>query len=96
MILYLPKIVKSVFKFGKAGYDIGKNFETKNVTVSQYGNTVTVSSYTENEGCLWAFILGALRFLLWGIFCVYVGPILTLKKYLESIRNLKRYKRTRH
>lgn len=92
LIMYFPKVIKSVFKSGSAGYKVGSQIETTHVNVThEYGNTYRVSSYTENKGCLFAVIVGTARFFVWMVFCVYVGPFVTFKKVRASKKNLVEY-----
>ena len=90
LITYLPEICKSVFKAGKSGFEAGKQIETTHVHIThEYGNSYRVSSTTDNKGCLFAFLGGMLQFVIWAVFCVYIGPFLTLKKIKGSMENLK-------
>ena len=92
MKLYSDDVKKSVLKSGVEGYGIGKNIETTHVEVShEYGNTYSVSSYTENKGCLFALLAGGGRYLLWVIYCAYAGPFVTVKKIKASQENVKKY-----
>lgn len=92
MINYLPEIIKSVSEAGKAGYEVGETVETTHVEVThEYGNNYRVSAHTENKGCLFAFIAGMIKFMIWSIFCVYVGPFLTFKKIAGTVNNMKNY-----
>ena len=93
LITYFPDITKGVFKAGKAGFEIGENFETTYVSVTHdYGNRYSVSSTTENKGCLFGFLAGMIQFMAWAVFCVYIGPFLTFKKLKRSKENLAQYK----
>ena len=93
LIIYLPQVVKSIAKFGKAGYKVGEQIETKHIRVThEFGNNYTVSSYTENKGCLFSFITGFATFFVWAFFCIYIGPFLTVKKLFGSIKRLSKYK----
>ncbi len=92
LVLYLPDVVKSVLKSGQAGYREGEKHQTTHVQVThEYGNNYRVSSYTEDKGCLFAFIAGMIRFMIWAFFCVYVAPFLNFKKLKKSIENLRAY-----
>ncbi len=92
LIIYIPKVIKSLKESAKAGYEIGKNIETTHINVThEFGNTYRVSSYKDNKGCLVAYISMVLRFVIWCAFCVYVGPFLTFKKLFNSIKNIKAY-----
>ena len=96
LVLYFPTIFKSIVKAGSAGYDIGKNIETTHVNVThEFGNTYRVSSYTENKGCLFAYISGFAKFFLWMVFCVYIGPFVTYKKLRASLKKLAAYDATK-
>ena len=93
MILYLPQIFKSVLKSGRSGYRVGEQVETTHVRVThEYGNQYRVSSHTENQGCLFAYIAGIAKFCVWAFFCVYIGPFVTFKKLRSSLRNLAEYR----
>ena len=93
LITYLPEIIKSTFKAGKAGYEVGEQFETTHIQIThEYGNTYRVSSSTENKGCLFGYLAVMIQFLIWAFFCVYIGPFLTFKKITKSKENLKQYK----
>ena len=93
VITYFPEIIKSVFKAGKTGFEVGLNVETTHVQVShEYGNTYSVSATTENKGFLFGYIAAVVQFIIWAFFCVYIGPFLTFKKIRKSIKNLKQYK----
>ncbi len=92
MIIYFPKIFKSILNSAKNGYNVGKNIETTHVQLThEYANTYRVSSYTQNKGCLFAFINGIVTFVIWQFFCVYIGPFLTFKKIYESKKNIEAY-----
>ncbi len=92
IIIYFKKISKTVVNAGKLGFNTGEKFETTHVNVThEYGNTYSVSSYTENKGCLFAFIFAFAAYMIWGAFCLYVGPFLTFKKLRESKRKLAAY-----
>ena len=93
LITYFPNIVKSVFKAGKTGFEAGKEIETTHIHVThEYGNNYRVSSTTDNKGCLFAFLAGTVKFVIWAFFCVYIGPFLTFKKIKKSREKLDQYK----
>ncbi|MBQ8311563.1 MAG: hypothetical protein IJX80_11185 [Clostridia bacterium] len=93
LIMYLPKIIKSVVSSGSTGYNIGEKFQTTHVRVThEYGNSYSVSSHTENKGCLFAVIAGTVKFMIWAFFCVYIGPFITFRKLRESVKNVRCYK----
>lgn len=93
LITYFPEIVKSVFRAGKTGFEVGEKFETTHIQVThEYGNNYRVSSTTDNKGCLFGFLGGMIRFIIWAFFCVYIGPFLTFKKIIKSKENLRQYK----
>ena len=95
IILDLPNIAKSVMKSARFGYDAGKNIETTHVQVThEFGNNYRVSSYTDNKGCLFGFIAGMAKFMVWAVFCVYVAPFLTFKKLKASFANMKAFQGT--
>ena len=82
MRLYKKEVLKSVIKGAVTGYQVGSQFETTNISVTHtYANNYKVSSYTTNDGCLFAVIFMAIRYLIWGSFCSYVAPFLIFKKY---------------
>ncbi len=92
LIMYAPRILKTVVKTGSIGFKIGENVETTHVNVThEYGNTYRVSSYTENKGCLFAFIGGIVGFVGWAFVCVYIGPFITFKKLRDSLKNIENY-----
>lgn len=93
LIMYLPQVFKSVVKSGVSGYKVGEKIETTHVEVTHdFGNHYRVSSYTENQGCFFAYMAGLIRFLVWAFFCVYIGPFVIYKKYKASKENLQNYK----
>ncbi len=92
LILYLPQVIKTVIRTGSMGFKVGENMETTHVNVThEYGDTYKISSHTENKGCQFAFIAGILTFMIWVVFCVYIGPFITIKKIRDSLDNLKNY-----
>ena len=94
LILHFKAVVKSVFKSASAAYQMGEKFETTHYQVRhEYGNTYSVSSYTENKGCAFAVFAIAGRFFLWAFFCVYIAPFLTYKKYQKSKAEIKKYQK---
>ena len=93
LITYFPEIIESVFKAGKTGLEVGEKFETTHIRVThEYANNYSVSSTTDNKGCLFGFLGGMIQFIIWAFFCVYIGPFLTFKKIKKSRENLKQYK----
>ncbi len=93
LITYLPEVVRSIFKAGKTGFEVGEKIETTHIQVThEYGNNYRVSSTTDNKGCLFGFFGGIIQFIIWAIFCVYIGPFLTFKKIKKSREKLKQYK----
>ena len=94
LILHFKDVVRSVFKSATAAYQVGEKIETTHYEVRhEYGNTYSVSSHTENKGCLFAGLAIMGRFWLWAFFCIYIAPFLTYKKYQKSKVELKKYKK---
>ncbi len=94
LILHFKAVVKSVFKSASAAYQVGEKFETTHYQVRhEYGNTYSVSSTTDNKGCLFAGLAIMARFWLWAFFCVYIAPFLTYKKFQKSKEELKEFKK---
>lgn len=92
LILHFKEVLKSVIKAGSTGYRVGEQFQTTHYEVRhEYANKYSVSSRTENKGCLFAFIAGGIRFLIWAFFCVYIAPFRVFKKIRNNIKNLKSY-----
>ncbi len=92
LIIYFPKMIKSISKAAGAGYRVGENIEETHIQVThEYGNTYKVSSHTENKGCLFAVISGTLKLMVWAFFCVYIGPFITFKKILRYRKALQGY-----
>lgn len=94
MGLYFRMVFRSVYNAGKAGYKQGEQIQTTHVNVRHtYGDNYEVSSYTEDQGCLFAIFGGMFKFFIWAVFCVYIGPFLTFKKIRLSKANLNAYNR---
>ena len=85
--------IKKMIETGKIGYTVGKEFKETHINVThEFGNQYKVTSHTENKGCLFAFVAVFIRFLAWMYFSVIIGAFLTLKKLIQSLRNIKEYK----
>ncbi len=96
LIMYLPQVIGSVGTAAAKGYEIGESIQTTHVTAThEYGNTYRVSSYTENQGCLFLVFGGLIGFLIWAVFCVYIGPFINFKKIIVSSKNIKNFSRNK-
>ncbi len=94
LLLYLPRVLKSVGKSAVKGYEIGDSIKTTHISATHtYGNNYKVSSYTESNGCLFAIFGGVAGFFLWAVFCVYIGPFLNFRKIVLSMKNIAKYRR---
>lgn len=77
---------------GKLGYNIGKDFKETNVNVEhQFGNTYKVTTNTTHKGFLFSVIAIGIRFLFWMYFSVFVGPVITVKKVILTVKEIKEY-----
>lgn len=79
---------------GELGFNIGKDFEKTNVSVDYQSNdTYEVSTYTSNNGCLFAIIAIGLRFFGWIFLSIYLGPIITVSKLILTVDEMKKYQK---
>ena len=95
ILLYKKEIfdLDSMVRWGKAGYDVGKQFETTHVTVThEFGNQYRVNSHTENKGCLFAIIALGVRCMIFAPYCMIMGLPLTYKKYKDTRANMEAYR----
>ena len=96
MGLYFKPMIKSIWNATKFGYKTGEKIKETHITVShEFGNTYKVSSHETDKGVLFAYIMSAVCFFGWVVFCVYVAPFLTYKKAKNTIKSLKEYEKVR-
>ena len=89
--------IKKMVELSKIGYTVGKEIKETHINVThEFGNQYKVTAHTENKGCLFAFIAIFIRFLGWMYFSVIVGAFLTVKKLIQTIRNIKDYQKNQN
>ena len=96
LALYIFPIFKSMFGAGVQGFEDGLNDKTTTYTVThEYGNSYSVTSRTDDNGCLFAVMGGFFQFVLCWLLCISVAPFITFRKIHKATKRLKEYRKMR-
>lgn len=94
LALYIFPIFKSMFGAGWQGYEDGLADKTTTYTVThEYGNSYSVTSRTNDNGCLFAVLGWLFQFVLCWLLCISVTPFITFRKIHKAAKRLKEYRK---